>query len=386
MNDKYLAYNQALQAAPPQLLLLDLNALEQNSKWVQANSGGKTIRLATKSLRSLEVIQHLLTSSPIFQGLMTYTLEESLWLRERGMNDILMGYPSTDTASLRELAKDPSGIVLMVDHLEHLNYLQKIADEENGAFEICVDIDLSMDLPGVRFGVFRSSIQKQNELENFLIHLQSCKRLKLVGAMGYEAQIAGVGDRSWLMRLLKKLSLPQLQKRRKDFIALIRKHGHKLRIVNGGGTGSLKNTTTEEDVTEVTVGSGFYAPTLFDHYNDFKLSPALTYSLPVVRKPNRKMVTVLGGGYIASGELHPNKTPTPYLPKNLKLLKHEGAGEVQTPLYLPEGLNLDVGSRIFFRHAKAGEVCERFNSIYVYQNGTIIKEMKTYRGEGKCFL
>ena len=77
-------------------------------------------------------------------------------------------------------------------------------------------------------------------------------------------------------------------------------------------------------VTEITAGSGFYAPTLFDHYSAFTLTPAAMFALPVVRKPSRKVATVLGGGYLASGPADAMRLPTPYLPRGLKLDKREG--------------------------------------------------------------
>jgi D-serine deaminase-like pyridoxal phosphate-dependent protein len=41
---------------------------------------------------------------------------------------------------------------------------------------------------------------------------------------------------------------------------------------------------------------------------------------------------------------------------------------------------------IFFQHAKAGELCERFNKLILIQGGNIIDKIKTYRGEGFAFL
>jgi D-serine deaminase-like pyridoxal phosphate-dependent protein len=45
-----------------------------------------------------------------------------------------------------------------------------------------------------------------------------------------------------------------------------------------------------------------------------------------------------------------------------------------------------VGDRVYFRHAKAGEVCERFNSLYLVEGDRIVDEVTTYRGDGKAFL
>lgn len=387
MNQLYQRFKQALRELSSPALILDLEAFYKNLNWVLANSGNKKIRIATKSIRSLNLLRRIQDSSPLFHGFMSFTLEESLWLREQGLKDILLGYPTVDRSSLEILAKNPGEIVLMVDRVEHLDFLEEIARIHHSSFEICLDMDLSLDLPGVRFGVYRSHIHEEKSLIDFLNHLQTTKHLKLVGAMGYEAQIAGVMDeKSTLVRTLKRLSLTQIKNRRASLHKIINSFGHTLRIINGGGTGSLKSTVKDEVVNEITIGSAFFAPVLFDHYQDFKLTPALYFSLPIVRQPQKEIFTILGGGYIASGSTDTIKQPLPTLPEGLSLIKNEGAGEVQTPLKYTGKFPLNVGDPVFLRHAKAGEVCERFPEIHLIEGEKKIETVKTYRGEGKCFL
>ncbi len=387
MTKTYQDYSLALSGKSSPELFLNLEAFNQNIQWVLKNAGEKKIRLATKSIRSPALLKKILNESPIFQGLMTYTLSESLWLRDLGFKDILLAYPCVDRELLEKLAQEPHDIILMTDRLEHLELLEEIAKKCNGQFSLCIDLDLSMDLPGLRFGVYRSWIHDEKRLLTYLDFLKKCKHLKLKAVMGYEAQIAGVGDlKKPVIKMLKALSLAQLRKRREKFVEIIQSYGHDLALINGGGTGSLSTTREEKIVTEITVGSAFYAPTLFDSYEDFKLTPALFFTSPIVRRPDENLYTVMGSGHIASGELTSSKEPQPYLPLGLKLLKHEGAGEVQTPLRYDGPLNLKVGDPIIFRHAKAGEICERFNHIQIMKDLKIVETIETYRGMGKCFL
>lgn len=385
MNADYEKYVAALKDESAPCLFLDVDALNANVSWALKNAGNKKIRIATKSVRSVDVLRRILAASDTFQGLMTYSLEEALWLRDLGLKDILMGYPTTDRRALSILAQDPREITLMVDLPEHLDFLESFSPK--GKFSICLDVDLSMDLPGLRFGVYRSRLTNKETLLPLLSELKVSQKLQLTGLMGYEAQVAGVADEeSKVMRALKKISIPRLRKRREEIFNAIRDAGHELRLVNGGGTGSLNSTREENCVTEVTVGSGFYAPGLFDHYQDFKLNPALAFTLPVVRRPSEDIITCLGGGYIASGAVDNSKLPTPWLPQGLKLLKHEGAGEVQTPIKNESNYPLAVGDIVIMRHAKAGEVCERFNEIKLIEKGRLTGTIPTYRGQGKCFL
>jgi D-serine deaminase-like pyridoxal phosphate-dependent protein len=386
-HQQYKNYLEALNHPGSPVLFLDLDAFENNITWALQSSGNKKIRLATKSIRSREIISRILETNSRFQGLMTYDLREALWLRSQGFTDILMGYPTFEKNSIAELAENPNQITLMVDLPEHIRLLQSFGMRTAKVFNVCIDIDLSMDLPFLRFGVFRSAINDVSKLKMLLEEIKKSSQVRLVGIMGYEAQIAGVGDKnSMLIQLLKKMSNSQLRKRRTELFETLKEAKFNLNIVNGGGTGSLHLTSRESVVTEVTVGSGFYAPTLFDHYESFKLQPALMYTLPVIRHPTEKIFTCLGGGFNASGSIENNKSPQPYLPSGLRLLKHEGAGEVQTPFYIKPDSNLELGSSIIMRHAKSGEICERFEEIVLVRKNRIEKKVKTYRGEGKTFI
>jgi D-serine deaminase-like pyridoxal phosphate-dependent protein len=129
-----------------------------------------------------------------------------------------------------------------------------------------------------------------------------------------------------------------------------------------------------------------YGPVLFDAYRAFRVRPAAMFALPVVRRPGPAVATVLGGGYLASGPADAGRLPSPHLPAGLRLDRQEGAGEVQTPVLGQAAAALAVGDRVYFRHAKAGELCERFDRLYLIEGDRVVEEVPTYRGEGKCFL
>ena len=184
---------------------------------------------------------------------------------------------------------------------------------------------------------------------------------------------------------MQRRSARELAARRAEVVAAVREVAE-LEFVNGGGTGSIAATAAEDAVTEIAAGSGFYAPVLFDHYSSFDLLPAAGFALAVDRKPAPRIATALGGGYIASGPPGRDRVPEPYLPHGLRLDPLEAAGEVQTPLLGEAAAALSVGDRVYFRHAKAGELCERFDTLHVIEGGRIVDELPTYRGEGKAFL
>ncbi|MDX2077812.1 MAG: amino acid deaminase/aldolase, partial [bacterium] len=192
--------------------------------------------------------------------------------------------------------------------------------------------------------------------------------------------------KSALIRWMKRRSIPKIAKRRADIVLALVGRGAVLRFVNGGGTGSLESTAQEACVTEVTVGSGFYSPALFDHYQVFKHLPAAGFALEIVRQPKQGMYTCLGGGYIASGGIDKVKAPLPYLPEGATLTDLEGAGEVQTPIVYHGDEVLGLGDPVFLRHSKAGELCEHFMTLLLVRGGKVVDEVTTYRGDGMCFL
>jgi D-serine deaminase-like pyridoxal phosphate-dependent protein len=262
---------------------------------------------------------------------------------------------------------------------------------------VAVDLDAGWQpLRGVEVGTLRSPVRTPEQAAALTRSLVADERLQVVGLMAYEGQVAGVGDdvpgkplRSKAIRGMQAASLRDLHERLPRIVDavsdVLERAGGKLELVNGGGTGSLARTAAAGTVTELAAGSGLYAPTLFDTYRSLHLRPAALFALPVVRRPAPGVVTVLGGGYIASGPAGPDRLPSPVLPSGLRLTGREGAGEVQTPLRGPAADRLAIGDRVYFRHAKAGELCERFSTLLLVEDSVVVDEVPTYRGEGRSF-
>lgn len=392
---QYNYYKAALKEVPKPCLFLDAELFDKNIQSILNASNGKKIRLASKSIRSLAVIKDILNYSDTFQGVMCFTVNEALYLNDNGLDDLLIAYPVWNKNELKSVAKRVESnqtITLMIDSIEHIEHLERIASEHEQSFLVCLDIDLSSDYPGLHFGVYRSPVKTVKQAFKLIERIVASPYLKLDGIMGYEAQIAGITDtdpanqlKNKIIRRLKKQSSKELMKKRQKIIRLIEKKGIELRFINGGGTGSL-HQTSKENVTEVTVGSGFFHSHLFDHYEDYSNQPALVYAIEITRIPSKHIYTCTGGGYIASGAMGNDRLPKVHLPKDAKLTKNEGAGEVQTPIFYKGDIPLKHGDPIFMRHSKAGELTEHFHLIHLIKDGKIINQYKTYRGDYQCFL
>jgi D-serine deaminase-like pyridoxal phosphate-dependent protein len=389
--------------------LIDLDALRANADDLERRAAGLPIRLASKSLRCRALQQRVLERAG-FQGTLAFTLPEALWLASHGVDDIIVAYPTADARALRELAeRSPAAaerITVMVDSVEQLDWIDRVlAGAGSGAggggeLRVCIDVDAGWRALGgrVRIGVKRSPTHTPADAAELVRAIVSRARMRLVGVMMYEAQIAGLGDRppgqalrAVAIRAMQALSARDLLTRRQAVVdavhdVLAAAGRPPLELVNGGGSGDVELCARDCALTEVTAGSGLYGPTLFDAYRAFTPRPAALFALPVVRRPGRGVVTALGGGYLASGPADAARLPRPHLPRGLRLDGQEGAGEVQTPLLGPAADELAIGDRVFMRHAKAGELCERFASMHVLEGDEIVDELPTYRGEGQCFL
>ena len=390
----YPYYRDALAGHAMPLAFVDLELFDQNVRDIVTRASGKRMRIASKSVRCVHLLERILASDTSYRGTMAYSVREAVFLSHQGIDDILVAYPAfheLDESGLAEELRRGKRIVVMADCAEHVRRYDAYGKAFDIIVPVCLDIDMSSRYPGLHFGVLRSPVVTPDQAVDLARTLRECKHAKLVGIMGYEAQIAGLPDNTpgrpvWnaIMRALKARSILEVRERRARIVEALRADGRELEIVNGGGTGSIESTRAEDCVTEVTVGSGFFSPPLFDGYTEFRHLPAAGYAIEITRIPAPGVYTCHGGGYVASGT-GTDKLPQPYLPQGARLTPREGAGEVQTPVLYSGPEKLGIGDPIIMRYSKAGEMCERFNSLLCIEHGAVTQECPTYRGEGQAF-
>ncbi|MGW7515426.1 amino acid deaminase/aldolase [Streptomyces sp. NPDC054796] len=390
-------YDRATAHLDAPLALVDLEAFDANADALVRRAAGKPVRVASKSVRCRALLERVLARDG-FSGVMSFTLAESLWLARSGVEDVLLAYPSADRAGYAELAADPKlarSVTVMVDDPSQLSLIDAARDGGTEEIRVCLELDTSLRLLGgrVRVGALRSPLHSPERLAELARSVVRRPGFRLVGLMAYEGHVAGVGDavpgsplRSRAVRMMQTVARRELAARRGAAVRAVRAVAPDLEFVNGGGTGSVQHTAAEEAVTEIAAGSGLFVPRLFDNYTSFTARPAALFAMPVVRRPGVGVVTVLGGGYPASGAPGPDRLPQPYLPRGLRYDPQEGPGEVQTPLRGQPADDLLIGDKVWFRHAKAGELCERFAELHLVEDGRVTSTVPTYRGEGHTFL
>jgi D-serine deaminase-like pyridoxal phosphate-dependent protein len=390
--------NSATAGADVPVAAVDMDAWDSNAAELVQRAEGKPIRVVTAAIRNRSLIRDLLGRDG-FDGVLTFTLAEAIWLAGTGISDdAVVAYPSADRRALSRLVGDEhlaSRITLMVDDIAQLDLVDAVAPPEARAeLRICLDLDCSWQAMGARFrfGPRRSSLRTAADVARLARVVVSRPGFRLVGLQAYEGQLADAHSqprrgrlRAALHRRLRQRSVRDVVGRRADVVKALRDVAE-LEFVSGGGTGSISLTASDSSITEIAAGSGLLGPTLTDRVTDFMPRPAAFFALPVVRRPRPRVVTVAGGGYVASGPAHGDRLPTPWLPEGLRLDPKEGVGQTQTPLIGATADSLALGDLVWFRHAKAGELAERFDRYHLVRGEKLVDTAATYRGDGKAFL
>jgi D-serine deaminase-like pyridoxal phosphate-dependent protein len=392
LNDAVTAHEEPL---PTPLMVVDLDAFDANADDLVRRAGGTPIRVASKSVRIPELLTRVLARDG-FRGVLGYTLAEALWLEEQGIcDDIVVAYPTVDRGALARLVASPSAagrITLMVDDLAHLDVVDSVRASHAVQVRVAIDVDAGLRMGRQHVGPKRSPLYDTDEIVALAKEIGNRPGFRLVGAMTYEGQVAGVQDevpsqraKSAVVRRIKSLSMTQLGVRRREVADALQSAGLELEFWNAGGSGSVEATVADQVVTEVAAGSGLLAPTLFDHYQSFDPRPAAFFGLPVTRRPSPQIATVHGGGLVASGPAGKDRLPSPWAPAGLHLTGLEAAGEVQTPLTGHPAALLAIGDLVWFRHAKSGEPFEHTNTVQLLSGTRFTEEVRTYRGHGLAF-
>lgn len=389
---RYERYAPATSGLPAPQAVVDLDAFDRNADDLARRACGVPIRLATKSVRCRALIDRAL-AHPGFAGLLAYSLREAIWLAQgRACDDILVAYPCVDPDALRHLAGDADlreRIALIVDAPEHLALIARAvrgaASEgaDTGPVRVWLDVDCSLRVGPLHLGARRSPLHTVLNVTRAARAVARSDTVTLGGLMFYDAQIAGLPDAGPAVHAMQRVSAAELAARRARIVEQVARIAP-VPAVNAGGTGSLHLMAGAPEVTELAAGSGLFGPRLFDGYRAFRPEPAACFALEVVRHPAPGYVTALGGGYAASGAPGASRLPTPCRPSGLRLLRAEGVGEVQTPLRV-RGVPPPIGSRVWLRHTKAGEMLERFDDVHLVRGDRVVGTVLSYRGEGCNF-
>ena len=104
----YDRYRQALDGEPLPCAFVDLDAVDQNLETLlqPVRETGKTLRMASKSLRCVPLMRHLFAQGgDVLQGVMCFSAAEAAWLADQGFKDLFVAYPTGQAADAQVLAQ-----------------------------------------------------------------------------------------------------------------------------------------------------------------------------------------------------------------------------------------------------------------------------------------
>ena len=376
-------------------MVVDLDAFDANAADLARRAGGTPLRVATKSLRVPALVARALAADG-FSGAMGYSLREALWLHEQGLcSDIVLGYPTVDRAALERLVSSPSAaaaITLMVDCVEHLDVVDSVRSSKAVAIRVAIDLDAGLRMGGQHVGPKRSPLYDVPDILRLARTVVDRRGFALVGVMTYEGQVAGVPDNVPTQKAKSTAGAPaqvRLGRAAEGTPPRDRRRPGRRRRRWSSGTPAAPARWSPRPPTPSSPRSR-PAPACWCRASSTTTRPsqprpAAYFGVPVLRRPTPTMVTVAGGGFVASGPHGADRMPQPWAPPALHLTGLEGAGEVQTPLTGPAAATLRVGDTVWFRHAKSGELFEHANDVHLLAGDAIVETVPTYRGTGHSF-
>ena len=331
---------------------------------------------------------------------MTFTLPETLWLAEQGFENLLLAYPTADGGALGELAlrsvANPGGApIVMVDCAEHLDAIEAVLGAGAAPVRVCIDLDAGWWALGgrIKVGPKRSPVHTVEQAVALAREIERRPQVELAALMSYEGQIAGVGDEP-------PGPAPARRRDPRHAAPLRRRAGRapgrgRRRDPRGRRAADRQRRRHRQPRADRRRGRGHR-----DHRRLGLLRPHPLRPLqPLQPHPRRRLRPAdraqarrrawrrrSAAATSPRAAATPARLPVPWLPPGLELDAEEGAGEVQTPLSGAAAGELRVGDRVYMRHAKAGELCERFDTLHLVEGGEIVDAVPTYRGEGKTFL
>ena len=186
----------------PPFAVVDLAAFDANARDLVRRADGVPIRVVSKSLRCRHLIERAL-ARPGYRGVMSYSLAEALWLHASGHHRrparrLPDRRPRVAAGAWRPTMPPAQHITVTIDSAGHLDFIDATLGAGHPVIRVCLDLDMSWRPlpygPVVQVGTWRSPLRTPAQAALFAETILRRPGFSLVGVLGYEGQIAGLGD------------------------------------------------------------------------------------------------------------------------------------------------------------------------------------------------
>jgi D-serine deaminase-like pyridoxal phosphate-dependent protein len=258
-------------------LLVDLDAMERNLKWMSDFFKDKKAKLRphVKLHKATPVLAHLQLDAGGSRGVTCAKLSEAEVMAHAGIRDILIANQivgARKTGRLANLAAY-SDVMVAVDSYENIEELSRAAHARGVRLRVLVEVNI---------GHNRCGVEPENALQ-MARAVKEAPGLLFKGLMGYDGHCTRAVDASAREACSRKANQLLVETREQ-----LERAGLDVEIVSGSGTYTYRYATQFEGITEIQAGTYLLMDTTFRDSGVTEFELTLSVLATVISRPLRR--------------------------------------------------------------------------------------------------
>tara|TARA_Y100000814_G_scaffold134675_1_gene97594 strand:- start:1034 stop:2161 length:1128 start_codon:yes stop_codon:yes gene_type:complete len=353
-------------------LLIDKSVLLKNIKTMSDYTIKNKINLRphAKSHKISEIAKMQIKHGAI--GICVATLYEAEVMSKNNIENILITTPITNLNSenkLCKLIKSSKNIMLIIDSIYGLKFLEKIAIKIKKKINILVDCDIM----GIGTNKIRRTGAKSiKEIVNLASLININEHLNYMGITAYAGDVQHINNYNE-----RKIETTIRHNYLNKVINKLKKENLSPQIISGGGTGSYDIDTKSKLFTELQTGSYIFNDVEYDNVNTYKSNTNPFKSGLFIAS---SIISIIDDyNYIVDAGLKAFSTDSKYLPKPMGSLpknsKYTFMGDEHGKITLPRESNkkLNYGEIIIIQPSHCDPTVNLYDKCYLIEKDKISK-------------
>ena len=353
-------------------LLIDKSVLLKNIKTMSDYTIKNKINLRphAKSHKISEIAKMQIKHGAI--GICVATLYEAEVMSKNNIENILITTPITNLNSenkLCKLIKSSKDIMLIIDSIYGLKFLEKIAIKIKKKINILVDCDIM----GIGTNKIRRTGAKSiKEIVNLASLININEHLNYMGITAYAGDVQHINNYNE-----RKIETTIRHNYLNKVINKLKKENLSPQIISGGGTGSYDIDTKSKLFTELQTGSYIFNDVEYDNVNTYKSNTNPFKSGLFIAS---SIISIIDDyNYIVDAGLKAFSTDSKYLPKPMGSLpknsKYTFMGDEHGKITLPRESNkkLNYGEIIIIQPSHCDPTVNLYDKCYLIEKDKISK-------------
>ena len=353
-------------------LLIDKSVLLKNIKTMSDYTIKNKINLRphAKSHKISEIAKMQIKHGAI--GICVATLYEAEVMSKNNIENILITTPITNLNSENKLCKliqSSKNIMLIIDSIYGLKFLEKIAIKIKKKINILVDCDImGVGTNNIR----RTGAKSIKEIVNLASLININEHLNYMGITAYAGDVQHINYYNE-----RKIETTIRHNYLNKIINKLKKENLSPQIISGGGTGSYDIDTKSKLFTELQTGSYIFNDVEYDNVNTYKSNTNPFKSGLFIAS---SIISIIDDyNYIVDAGLKAFSTDSKYLPKPMGSLpknsKYTFMGDEHGKITLPRESNkkLNYGEIIIIQPSHCDPTVNLYDKCYLIEKDKISK-------------